>query len=445
MVAMLDLRSLPKVDVLSRHELLAPYPERVRVAAAREGIERARAGLLAGREVDVYAEASRAAEVFMAFTTRNAINMTGVVLHTGLGRARLAPTVAAHLAEVASGHSVVEFDLEDGTRGDRQNHVRSLLCDLTGAEDAFVVNNAAAGVFLTLKALAEDSEVLLSRGQMVEIGGSFRMPDIVRESGCHLVEVGCTNKTKVSDYAERLSEDTGAILRCHPSNYKIVGFTDEPELGELVDLADAYGVWLIDDQGTGCLVDLARFGMQRVPTVPASVQAGSDVVIASCDKLLGGPQGGMILGQTEAIEAIKQHPLARACRVDKLTLAALEATLRLYTTGREMEIPTLRYLGRELAEVEEMARRLASVVPGSIVEPALSEVGGGSAPGTDVPTWRVGLAAENELEIAQFMRTGHPPIIGRIEKGRLWLDPRTVDDDDLTVVEARLKDVCNGR
>ncbi|MEZ0326705.1 MAG: L-seryl-tRNA(Sec) selenium transferase [Fimbriimonas sp.] len=434
-----DFRSLPKVDALSRDERLRHYPERVRVQAARVAVERARLEVGAGRAARAEDLAVSEAEALMGFSMQSAINASGVILHTGLGRARLAPSVVEHLTAVASGHSVVEYDLQSGARGDRQEHVRAMLCALTGAEDAMVVNNAAAGVLLTLTALARGADVVLSRGQMVEIGGSFRIPDVVRQSGCSLVEVGCTNKTRLSDYEEVVDFDTGAILRCHTSNFKIIGFTSQPTLEELVQLGSEWHVPVIDDQGTGCLVDTARYGIASQPTVQDSISGGATVAIASCDKLLGGPQAGMIVGSASAIADIKRHPLARAVRVDKLTLAALEATLKLYVQGREREIPTLKYLSRPIEEVRQLAERMAACVRNSVVEEGETEIGGGSAPGTSVATYRLGFSTENADDVARALRTGDPPIVGRIESGRVWLDPRTLEDNEVEIVLCRLK------
>lgn len=359
------------------------------------------------------------------------INASGVVLHTGLGRARM-PSAAAHqVFAAANNHASVEIDLETGKRGDRQEHVRTLLTDLTGAEDAFVVNNCAAALFLTLTTLASGQEVILSRGQMVEIGGSFRMPDIVRSSGCTLVEVGCTNKTRIRDYQEVLSSQTGAILRCHPSNFKIIGFTDEPTVAELASL----GTLLIDDLGSGCIVDTSRYGMSRQPTIQDSLRAGSHIVLSSGDKMLGGPQAGLILGKRDLLKPIRKHPLARAFRVDGLTLSALEATLKLYASGEEAEIPTLRYLARSLADVRRYALRLQKAYPGeAILAPGLTEIGGGSAPGVGIPTWRVGLASSDPDALAAKLRSSDPPVVGRIEEDLVWLDPRTVETDEVKLL-----------
>jgi len=431
---MQDLRQLPKVDELANSPELEAFSSAVRVQAARVAVNLLREEIKAGASdlMDPAQLAARLASEMAEPSLKPAINLSGVILHTGLGRARLAPSVAKHVAEVAAGHSAVELDLESGRRGDRQDHVRALLCELTGAEDAFVVNNAAAGVLLTLTALCAGQEVVLSRGQMVEIGGSFRMPDIVKQSGCTLVEVGCTNKTRMSDYEQVLTDNTRAILRCHPSNFKIVGFTEEPSIQSLATLCREKGLLLIDDQGSGSLIDLTRFGLPAQATLPGSVSGGADVAIASGDKLLGGPQCGLIVGHKHLIKQIKNHPLARAVRVDKLTLAALGATLRLYAEKREQEIPTVKYLSRNPAEIKKIAQQLAKAYkPGAIVEQGMSEVGGGSVPGEGLPTSRVGLNSDDAELLAKKLRKSKPPIIARIEQDKVWLDPRTLDESEV--------------
>jgi L-seryl-tRNA(Ser) seleniumtransferase len=384
--------------------------------------------------LDAAEVATEEAQALASYSLRPVLNLSGVVLHTGLGRARLAPSVAEHVAQVARDHSAVEFDLEGGQRGDRQSHVRDLLCNLTGAEDALVVNNAAAAVVLTLASLCAGRGVALSRGQMVEIGGSFRMPEIVAQSGCRLIEVGCTNKTRLSDFAAAIEGGAAALLRCHPSNYRIVGFTQEPSLAELSALAGEKAVLLIDDQGSGCLVDTTTFGLPRQPRVQDSVAAGSDVVMASGDKLLGGPQAGIIVGRGEHLRQIRRHPLARAFRIDKLSLAALEATLRLYTSGQELEIPTLRYLNRKPEEVKALAEAVAEGMDRAEVLASSSEVGAGSAPGTGLATWAVSLDVGDPDGLAQALRRARPSIVGRVQNGRVWLDPRTLEEDEVPVV-----------
>lgn len=426
---MAELRDLPKVDDLARSPELAEYPEQLRVTACREAISQLRAQILAGGSPspsDAITIASRFAANLKTPNLPDAINMSGVILHTGLGRARLAPTVVEELTNSLNCHTALEFDLEDGSRGDRQSHIRDILCYLTGAEDAMVVNNAAAALVLSLRAIVGQKDVLLSRGQMVEIGGSFRVPDIVKESGCRLVEVGATNKTHLSDY--KVTDSTGAILVCHRSNFEIVGFTSEPSISDLAKL----GVPVVDDMGTGCMVDLSRFGLRKTKTMADSIREGASIAIGSGDKLLGGPQAGLIVGRKELISQIRKSPLARAMRVDKMTILALKATLALYASGRELEIPTLRYLAQDANEVKEMADRLAELIGDkATVEPSVCEIGGGSGPGTEVPSYRVGISHPNPTELARTFRLSTPAIIGRIENGVFWLDPRTAEPSEV--------------
>jgi L-seryl-tRNA(Ser) seleniumtransferase len=418
---------------------LASLPDRIRVSAARRVIEAAREQILKGIAVDVEVLAMRAAEVGREMSGQNlraCINMTGVILHTGLGRARLAPSAVQAVERAAASHLGVEFDFEEGARGNRQDHVRGALKELTGAEDALVVNNAAGAIVLALSALASGRDVLLSRGQMVEIGGSFRIPEIVKASGARLVEVGCTNKTHLSDY--RISRQTAAVLVCHRSNFELSGFVSEPTVGELTQL----GVPVIDDMGTGCLVDTSAFGLPRTRTFQDSVAEGAAVSIGSGDKLLGGPQAGIIVGNKEVVSMLSRHPLARAMRVDKLTLAALAATLQLYLAGREREVPTIKYLSRSIEEVKDMAERLAAQIEGEmIIEISEFEVGGGAGSGMRGPSYRVGIVCESPADLARSLRLQSPSVIGRIESDVLWLDPRCVEDDELATA-ARVINQC---
>ena len=416
------LRSLPQVDLLARDPALLEYPEVVRLRAARTAIDESRAILLVdGDPGDISDRAASHALALSSPSLRAVTNMTGVILHTGLGRARLAPEAVWQVAAVAGNHADLEFDLYSGERGDRQDHVRESLKELTGAEDALVVNNAAAGVILSLASIAEGGEVVLSRGQMVEIGGAFRMPEIIKSSGCRMVEVGCTNKTRLSDYISAMTPETRAYLRCHTSNYKVTGFASTPSSAELATLAREHSVAMIDDQGTGCVVDLARFGLPSAPTLTDSVSAGADLAIASGDKLMGGPQAGIIVGKSDFIAKCRRHPFARAFRIDKLSLAALDATLRLYVTGRELEIPTLKYLDRTLEDLAEIAR----LIGGEVTE-SLCEVGAGSSPGTTIPSLAIVLPASRARELRE------KGVVGRVEKGRLLLDVRCVEKDEVT-------------
>jgi L-seryl-tRNA(Ser) seleniumtransferase len=387
----------------------------------------ARQAARAGDGTSAEPEAAKLARPGLA----RAVNMSGTVLHTGLGRAPLAPLARQAVAE-AAGACVLEFGLEDGGRGDRQDAVRAMLCELTGAEDALVVNNCAAAVTLALAALGPGRRVLLSRGEMVEIGGSFRLPEVVEQSGCVLAEVGCTNKTRLSDYERAWDEETAAILRCHPSNYRIVGFHAAPQVSELAGLAHAKGGLLVDDVGSGCLVDTSAFGLERVPTLRDSVAAGADVVVSSADKLMGGPQAGVAVGRAAAVAAMRSHPLARAFRADKLALAGLRATLWLYLSGREREIPVWGCLGKPLGEVRRDAARLvrASAVPAGLAR-AETAVGGGSLPGQTVPTWVCALDSGDAGALAARLRSLDPPIVGYVRDGRVCLDPRTCDPADV--------------
>lgn len=433
-----DYRSLPSVDKLSQSPELSAFAERVRRVAARGAVSEARARLSSGGEVDgVVERAVELARSLSEASLRPAVNMSGVVLHTGLGRARLAEAAVQHVERAAKDHSSLEFDEFTGGRGDRQEHVRGLLQELTGAEDALVVNNCAAAVVLSLNALASGKEVMLSRGQMVEIGGSFRLPEIVAQSGCVLREVGTTNKTRLQDYESAFSELTAAVLRCHPSNFKIVGFHEEPSAQELAAFCAARGVFLVDDVGSGCLVDTTQYGLPHERTLGEALGDGADVVTASGDKLLGGPQAGIIVGKAPVVSKIRAHPLARAFRVDKLTIAGLEATLRLYLEGRHEEIPVWRYVGRSLDEVRDLAVTLAEAVSGEAVEGA-TEIGGGSLPGVTVPTYRVGIKDNNPEDMAALLRAQPVPVVGYIQDGIFWLDPRTAEKHEVDLASSYL-------
>jgi len=441
---MASARDLPRVDALSACAALEGFPEAVRIKAARQAIEELRAAVLAGRDADISGAeelAAGRARKLLNPTMRPALNMTGVVLHTGLGRARLARPVVEQVAQIVAEHCLVELDVETGKRGSRQNHVKGMLQELTGAEDALVVNNCAAAILLSLTALCAGKEVILSRGEMIEIGGAFRMPDVVRHSGCRLIEVGCTNKTHLRDYEDAITEDTGAILRCHQSNYRMIGFVERQSLRELCELGRRRGVAVVEDIGAGCLLDTSRFGLPKEETLQEAIQAGPDVVTSSGDKLLGGPQCGIILGKAEALAHVKKHPLARAVRVDKLTMATLEATLRMYATGREMELPVWQYISKDPAVVKRDAERIAKAYRGKCaVAETITEVGGGSVPGFGVPSWRVGLEASDAEGLLAALRKLDPPIVGRIEDGQVWLDPRTLDEQE---VDRAVKTISN--
>jgi L-seryl-tRNA(Ser) seleniumtransferase len=372
------------------------------------------------------------------------INATGVIIHTNLGRAPLSRPALEAVAQTARGYSNLEYRLETGERGSRHDHVRARLCDLTGAEDALAVNNNAAAVYLILIALCKNREVLISRGQLVEIGGGFRIPDVLAESGARLVEVGTTNRTDGRDFAHALREETAAILRVHSSNFKQIGFTAMPELSELAAIAHAdlhKPTLLIDDLGSGTLLDTASFGLAPEPMVQQSLTAGADLITFSGDKLLGGPQAGLIVGRRDLLEKLRRHPLARALRVDKLRLAALDATLRSYQARRATtEIPVWQMIAATEDELHARAVQCQARLAEAGVENALrrgeSAVGGGSLPGETLPTWLLALPAPQPHALAARLRRGRPPIVCRIQQEHLLFDLRTLlPGEDETVVE----------
>lgn len=453
-------RALPSIHRLLETsevaEALQSIPRPLLVEALRAEIEEVRRRLSESDapppEAVLVERALRRAWRAAQPSLQRAINATGVILHTGLGRATLSGAAQRAVAEVAAGHSTLEIDLQTGRRGCRQEHVRPLLCELTEAESALVVNNNAGAVLLAVTALAAGREVILSRGELVEIGGAFRMPDIIRASGATLVEVGTTNRTRLSDYAGAITERTGLILRCHPSNFKIVGFTEEVPASELAKLGQERGVPVMDDLGSGALIDTARFGAGPTTTLRAAVASGCDIVTASGDKLLGGPQAGLILGRKPLVEQIARHPMARALRVDKLTLAALEATLRLYREPERAirEIPTLRYLARTRQQLEDMAERLRQQIATTVADvltaelvPEQSQVGGGSLPGEDLPTVCVRLRPTDENisveEIAARLRRNRPAVFVRIREEAILLDPRTMEEKEFAEVAAAVQ------
>jgi len=434
-----ELRKLPSVDRLLQHEAVAALVERwghdLAVEAVRETLDAARQAIREGQACPSMEVLARRAGERLADhlrpTLRPAINATGVIVHTNLGRAPLSAEARAAMDAVALGYSNLEYDLGAGRRGSRYVHAEELLCRLTGAQAALVVNNNAAAVLLILMALAREREVILSRGQLVEIGGGFRIPDVMRQSGARLVEVGTTNRTYVGDYESAITENTAAVMRVHRSNFRLMGFIHEPGLHEMVDLAGEHGLLVFDDLGSGTLLDTQPYGLAHEPTMQESIAAGASLVSCSGDKLLGGPQAGIILGSADLIGHLKKFPLTRALRVDKTTLAGLQATLRHYLLGEATEkVPVWRMISqsedvlRARAEdwVKELGRR---EVPASVVA-GHSTVGGGSLPGETLPTHLVALRLDSPDGAASRLRAGEPPVIARIEDERLVLDPRTV-------------------
>jgi len=377
---------------------------------------------------------------------RPVINGTGIILHTGLGRAPLAKSAIAATAQIASGYASVEVDLTDGQRGQRVKAVEKLLCELTGAEAAVVVNNNAAATMIALATVATGKEVIVSRGQLIEIGGSYRLPDVMQCSGCKLKEVGTTNKTHAADYSSAIGEETGAILKVHPSNFEVVGFTKTVSAKELVSIAHAHDLPMIDDVGSGALIDFAKFGLSDEPVVRDSIKDGADIVLFSGDKLIGGPQCGIIIGKRKYIDQILNNALMRAMRVDKMTLAALAATLRLYRNEEtvEQEVPILRMLSMPEANLKLRAEKVAQQIQGKgwlevcEVTEAQSMLGGGSLPTQKIPTWCVAIRPQTSSvnRIAQRLRSSTPAVIGRVQKDTLLIDMRTVlPEQDMILVE----------
>ena len=379
------------------------------------------------------------------------VNATGVIIHTNLGRAPLSRAAIEAMQRVAGGYSNLEYDVEAGERGSRFSHLDDTLCRITGAEAGIAVNNNASALLLALSALCRDREVIISRGQLVEIGGGFRIPDVMRQSGAHLVEVGTTNRTYLRDYAEAITDRTAAILRVHSSNFRVVGFVEETPLAALASLARERGLLLLDDLGSGALLDTRDFGLAAEPMVQDSVRAGADVVLASGDKLLGGPQAGIAVGRSETIEAMRRHPLARAVRADKTTIAALAATLDHYARGEAATvIPIWRMIAADSGTLRRRARRWARACGGHArAIPGHSTVGGGSLPGEELPTTVCAVdappgsgAGGNADAFAAALRAAAPPIIARIAEDRVLLDPRTVDPSEDQHVAATLAALC---
>lgn len=420
-------RALPSVEQVLRipriHDALSYTARGVVVAAIRTVLDRRRSSdpTLDGLEKEIL-------DLVNPSLTR-VINATGVIVHTNLGRAPLAPE-ALTAASQAAGYTWLEMDPRTGSRGSRQSHVQLALRALTTAEAACVVNTNAAAVLLALVALGGGGEIIVSRGELVEIGGGFRIPEVLEASGCTLVEVGTTNKTRISDYQRAIGSDTRAILRVHPSNYRVVGFTESPDLRELAQLAAANDLDLIDDLGSGALTDDAIY--RGEPSVRAAVDAGVTVAAFSGDKLLGGPQCGVIVGTANAVERCASHPLMRALRPDKITLAALDATLRLHADpDRRSAIPTVRMLEARPEETHRRAERVAGAVGGSVVETA-GRVGGGSLPTDEIPSYAVAMSSPDGAEVlAARLRSANPPVIGRIHDGVVLIDCLTVSDDEV--------------
>jgi L-seryl-tRNA(Ser) seleniumtransferase len=450
-------RRLPSVDRVLADEVLQRAAIEVGSATATEAArlelaERRAALKNGGADVSVGSIASAAAErayASLRASLRPVINATGVIIHTNLGRAPLSDAAIGAMSAVARGYSNLEFELEAGERGSRYDHLEALLCRVTGAEAAVAINNNAAALLLALSALAQDREVVISRGQLVEIGGGFRIPDVMTQSGARLIEVGTTNRTYVRDYEDAIGEATVALMRVHSSNFRVVGFVESAALEDLAALAHSRGLLLLDDLGSGCLLDTRIYGLSEEPTPQDSIRAGADLVMFSGDKLLGGPQAGVVVGKKELIAKLRRHPLARALRMDKASIAGLNATLLHYAKGEaEREVPVWRMISTQLTEISARARRWARLIgEGATVIDGRSMIGGGSLPEESLATKLVAVPAAGgaALEaLAKRLRQGETPIVGRIEDGRLLLDPRTVASRDDAVVVGAVKAALAG-
>ncbi|MGA9531902.1 MAG: L-seryl-tRNA(Sec) selenium transferase [Anaerolineales bacterium] len=439
-------RDLPSLDrLLSRPDAVRAeksYGHPLLRSALRQALDNARSAIAGGAPTPANDQLMKAAldhlGTWLQPSLQPVVNATGVILHTNLGRAPLCTAARQAIEQTAAGYTTLEYDLADGQRGQRQEHVESLLMRLTGAEAAMVVNNNAAAVLLALAALSEGAETLISRSQLVEIGGGFRIPDVLQQSGAHLIEVGTTNRTHLTDYERAIGPETTVILRAHHSNFQLIGFTTEPDLTALAQLADRTDLQLVDDLGSGSLLDTAAFGLAHEPMVQESVQAGADLVTFSGDKLLGGPQAGLIVGRRAAVEHLRSHPLARAVRADKLCLAALTATLTEYLLDRAAEtIPIWRMISAEPESLAERVDGWIDTLGFGQAAKGESTVGGGSLPGETLPTTLLRLTGRHPDRLAAALRAADPPLIARVENGAVVLDPRTVlPSQDPTVLTA---------
>jgi len=454
-----ELRRLPSVDKLTSDErighLLGHYPHDLIVNLVRRCLADARLAITHGSSspsLDKIVDSilSQVQELGQ-LSLRRVINAGGVILHTNLGRAPLSKETTTAMEMVATGYCNLEFDLESGTRGSRDVHIEKILCQLTGAEAALVVNNNASAVLLALTVLAKKKEVIVSRGQAVEIGGGFRIPDVMRQSGAKLVEVGTTNCTYIYDYEQAISPRTAALLRVHASNFRVEGFTHSVDIEELVALAKKHDIHVLDDLGSGCLLDTTAFGLAVEPTVQQSISLGLELACFSGDKLIGGPQAGIIVGSKALIDKLKRHALARAVRIDKIRLAGLAATLIHYLKGEAVEkVPVWQMISAHLDDVERRARLWAQAL-GDLAQVVEGEtmIGGGSLPGSTLPTRLVAIDGKQGgrntvLSLARKLRHNVPPVIGRITDDMLLLDPRTVLDEEDDIVLQALKAATSG-
>jgi len=445
------LSKIPQVDEFLKstyaQKWLELYPKKTVLRAIREILELKRKKILSGQTEELFIETiapqiEQKIKELSAYKLRPLINATGIVIHTNLGRAILSGRAIENIKKIAGSYSNLEYDIFQGKRGKRYSHITDILKELSGAEDAIVVNNNAAAVLLCLNTFAKDREVIVSRGELVEIGGSFRIPEVMRSSGAILREVGTTNKTHFYDYKNALSGNTALILKVHQSNYKVIGFAEEVAIEELMKLGREFRIPVMADLGSGCMVDLEKYGICGEPTAQNVIRAGADIVTFSGDKLLGGPQAGIILGREKLIQKIQKNPLLRAMRIDKLTLTSLEATLMQYLDEEKAvkEIPTLRMLTQSLDVIKQRAKKIYNLLKKGISSQAKIEIikdqsraGGGSLPEVNFPTFVVSIKplniSVNELE--KRLRLGNPPVIARIKEDALLIDARTVQDKEI--------------
>jgi L-seryl-tRNA(Ser) seleniumtransferase len=442
-----DLSQLPSVDKILKHsrayDLEQSYGREPLLRAVRTALERIRRDYLENSaelpDLDKILElATEDLRTSFQPTLVPVINASGVIIHTNLGRAPLSKAALSAVNQIGSGYSSLEFDLEGGGRGSRLIHAEQQFKQLLGAESALVVNNNASAVLLVLTVLTRGKKVIISRSQLVEIGGGFRIPEVLRHSGTDLVEIGTTNKVHLFDYQEAYQPDTAAVMRAHTSNYSIVGFTSEPDLKEIVDSAHQAGLWFFDDLGSGALLDTEPYGLKHEPTVQESLAAGADLVCFSGDKLLGGPQAGIILGSEELVEKLKVHPLARAIRSDKMALAALTATLDHYIKEEALStIPVWQMISAPVDIIKERAQKWKETLKTGEVVSAESMVGGGSLPGETLPTWVLAVDTSHPNRLLETLRDNEPRVIARVDNDRVLFDPRTVlPDQDKDLIQA---------
>ncbi|MGO1372034.1 MAG: L-seryl-tRNA(Sec) selenium transferase [Senegalia sp. (in: firmicutes)] len=457
-------RSLPKVDdILEKEkikEALEYLPREIIMESIRDTLEKFRFDISNNiKKEDLYKNIENISQIIIKSSKdkikpklKKLINATGTVIHTNLGRSLISKEIMEKVIETSSNYSNLEYDLKEGKRGSRYSHIEDIICRITGAEASLVVNNNASAVMLILSSLAKKKEVIVSRGELVEIGGSFRIPDVMKESGAHLVDVGTTNKTHEFDYEREINEETGLLLKVHTSNYKILGFTESVDLESLVEIGRKNNIPVVEDIGSGVLIDLSKYGLSYEPTVQESIEKGVDIVSFSGDKLLGGPQAGIIVGKKNLIEKMKKNQLTRALRVDKMTLAALELTLREYLDeGKAIKnIETLKMLTMNIEEIENKAKKLYDLLINIKnikiqIKDDFSQVGGGSLPLEQIKTKVIIIKSLDEKisKVEENLRNLNPPIVGRIKNDELYIDLRTVREDEIQVISEGIKWAIN--